>query len=73
MSQISQSLADHKISIESMIQHKAGSDSQVNQDEGATLTIVTHETAEKNILQTLKKIESMKFNLAPPFVLRVEE
>ncbi len=81
MARISQALADEDISIESMIQHKpeapaAGGGSNANAggpETGATITIVTHEAVEKRVRRCLANVAGMDFNLAEPFVLRVEE
>ncbi len=69
IARLSQALAEHDISIESMIQHKPESDAT----HGATVTIVTYQAREKKMRQCLKEVEAMDFNAAPPFVLRVEE
>ncbi|MBI3736206.1 homoserine dehydrogenase, partial [Candidatus Sumerlaeota bacterium] len=69
IARLSQALAENAISIESMIQHKA----QPGGAEGATVTIVTHLTLEKNMREFLARAAAMEINAAPPFVLRVEE
>jgi len=69
IAQLSQALAKHNISIESMIQHKAAEEIGGR----ATVTIVTHATLERDMRACLADVNNLDFNLAPPFVLRVEE
>lgn len=73
MARLSQALGDKAIGIESMIQHKAEAEAEINPTGGATVTIVTDEAVEKNVRECLAQIASTKINLADPFVLRVEE
>jgi len=69
IARLSQTLAEHEISIESMIQHKVTEESKGS----ATVTIVTHLAREKNMRECLAQVQKLEINLAAPFVLRVEE
>ena len=73
MAQLSQTLAESEISIESMIQHKPGAEEEAAPSGGAVVTIVTYSAAEKRVRQCLERLNAMEINLAPAFVLRVEE
>lgn len=71
MAHLSQALAESQISIESMIQHKPEPGGK--NEQGATITIVTHRAVEKKLRECLDRVCELDINVAPPFVLRVEE
>ena len=69
MALIGQALADHEVSIESMIQHARGE----GEGDLAQIAIVTHEAQEKTVQAAIARIEATDACLAKTFVLRVEE
>ena len=73
MARLTSTLAENEISIESMIQHKPDGGEGAAPAGGAIVTIVTHRAVEKKVLASLAAVAASAINLAPPFVLRVEE
>ncbi len=69
MATIGRALADEGISIESMIQHRTGAEG----GGPATITIVTHKSAEAAVQAALATIGKHEMSAARAFVLRVEE
>ncbi|OPZ06863.1 MAG: Homoserine dehydrogenase [candidate division BRC1 bacterium ADurb.BinA292] len=68
MAEIGRALAEHNVSIESMIQHR------VELAQGmATITIVTHEALEKDVQGAIAAVEASEKSAGKAFVLRVEE
>lgn len=70
MAMLGQILADQKISIESMIQHRTHT---IESLQPATVSIVTHRTTEGQIRKAVAAIEADERNRGEAFVLRVEE
>jgi len=73
MAKLTAALGDRHISIESIIQHKPGGEDAPGLPGAATVTIVTHRAAEKNVRACLAALMASEICLAEPFVLRVEE
>jgi homoserine dehydrogenase len=82
MAMIGRALADHNVSIESMIQQPAPEpDAEAAKDEakeeakieGATISIVTHRAKEAQLQAALAEIGKNEMTVSKAFVLRVEE
>ena len=68
IAQITQILADHNISISSLIQHETRKDKDV-----VSLVILTHPAREKEVRAALSEIAVLSVNSSPVKLLRIED
>ena len=72
---IAKAMAEHSISLESIVQRKRNQDdSSANSDiDLQTVILITHETTEKSIREALKTIEGEKVIVEKPQMIRIEK
>jgi len=69
---IASRMAEQKISLESIVQHKRQGAQSANGDDAQPVILITHETTESAIRAALKKIQSDGHLAAPSQMIRIE-
>ncbi len=79
MANIATRMAEHDVSLESIVQKRAapnvstGADQSVPQDDPATVVLITHETTEQAVRSAVSKIEDDGKVTEKPQVIRIEQ